>query len=226
MAQWISSNLLSSLSERLTGTLFAAAARQRLEAGRALFAAGDAGDGCYRLDAGLLKVEVASPRGEVRIIALLGPGAVVGELSMIDGQPRSASVFALRECLLSFVSREAFNRYVAAHPETCQELLAILSGRLREANAAIADAAFLPVRARVARALNELAEHVGQRDGDGPIVIDDTVSRGDIAAMAGVARENVSRVFREFRLRKLMTLSERRIFLNDIAALRREMEIR
>jgi CRP/FNR family cyclic AMP-dependent transcriptional regulator len=214
------------VSERLTGPLFTAATRQRLEAGRALFAAGDVGDGCYRLDAGLLKVEVASPRGEARIIALLDPGAIVGELSMIDGQPRSASVFALRECLLSFVSREDFNRYVTTRPETCQELLAILSVRLREANAAIADAAFLSVRARVASALNELAEHVGQPDDDGRIVIDDTVSRGDIAAMAGVARENVSRVFREFRQRNLMTLSARRILLNDIAALRREMELR
>src|SRR5258708_672351 len=118
-----SRNLPSSPSERLTGPPFTAPTRQRPEARRVLFAAGDVGDGCYRLDAGLLKVEVASPRGEARIIALLGPGAIVGELSMIDGQPRSASVFALRECLLSFISREDFNRYVVTRPETCQELL-------------------------------------------------------------------------------------------------------
>ena len=69
--------------------------------------AGDEGDGCYRVDEGLLKASVADPGGGERILAVLGPGAVVGELSMIDGVARSASLIALRDSTLSFISRAA-----------------------------------------------------------------------------------------------------------------------
>jgi len=70
--------------------------------------AGDEADGCYRVEEGLLKASIAAPAGGERILAILGPGSVVGELSMIDGGPRSASVTALRDSKLSFVGRTAF----------------------------------------------------------------------------------------------------------------------
>src|SRR6266481_8043774 len=80
----ISKNRFASVPEALSRPLFVAARPRSLKAGEVLFAAGDAGDGCYLLDRGLLKVMVTSSFGEERIIAILGPGAVVGELSMID----------------------------------------------------------------------------------------------------------------------------------------------
>src|SRR4029434_5776203 len=104
----ISKSRFASVPEALARPLFVAARPLRLHAGQVLFAAGDAGDGCYLLDRGLLKVTVTSSQGEERTIAILGPGAVVGELSMIDERPRSASVVALRDCLVRFTSREAF----------------------------------------------------------------------------------------------------------------------
>jgi hypothetical protein len=76
--------------------------------GEPLFLAGDAGEGCYRLERGLLKIVITSARGEERILATLGPGEIAGELAIIDGQPRSASVFAVRDCELSFISRKDF----------------------------------------------------------------------------------------------------------------------
>uniref|UniRef100_UPI0013DAFBD3 cyclic nucleotide-binding domain-containing protein n=1 Tax=Stenotrophomonas maltophilia TaxID=40324 RepID=UPI0013DAFBD3 len=78
-----------------------------------LFLAGDPGDGCYLIDDGLLKVELASESGIQRILALLRPGSVVGELSLLDGQPRSASVSALRAARLRFIPRIAFDELVA-----------------------------------------------------------------------------------------------------------------
>ena len=140
---------------------------------------GTLGDGCFRLEEGLLKVQIASTSGEQRIIALLGRGAIVGELSMIDGQPRSASVIALRDSVLCFVSRNAFKQYMAAHPESYQELVSILSSRMREADQAIADAAFLSVKGRVARALLEVAEHVGEHT-RGSIMLTHKIAQGDL----------------------------------------------
>src|SRR4029079_2790581 len=91
--------VLAGLPERLAAPLFATGTRCEREAGVVLFSAGDPGDGCYRLEAGLVKVCVASPKGEERIVAILGPLAIVGELSMIDGISRSATVATLQDCV-------------------------------------------------------------------------------------------------------------------------------
>ena len=137
--------------------LFEVARVHELKAGGVLFAAGDIGDSCYRLDKGLLKVMVTSTTGEERIVAILGPGAIVGELAMIDRMPRSASVLALRDSVLRFISREAYEKRVLARPETKQALLEILAFRLRQADEELVATTFLSGKARLARALLELA---------------------------------------------------------------------
>jgi hypothetical protein len=88
--------LLSALPPHLTADLFDDATPAKLNADEVLFLAGDAGDGCYRLEEGLLKVTMVSRSGTERILAFLGPGKIVGELSMIDGRPRSATLIAAR----------------------------------------------------------------------------------------------------------------------------------
>ena len=97
--------MLTALPPELLRDLFAKARILALTADQMVFLAGDAGDGCYRIEEGLLKVSVGGSEGDERILAIFGPGSLVGELSMIDGAPRSASVYALRESKLSFVSR-------------------------------------------------------------------------------------------------------------------------
>ena len=79
------------------------------------------------------------------------------------------------------------------------------------------------IKARVARALLELAEYIGQPSSAGHIVFQERISQADLAAMAGVARENVSRVMSEWRRLNLITGSTHYYCLNDIAALRREI---
>ena len=101
-------NLLSVLPPELAAALFATARPHRLKADQTLFTAGDPGDGCYRVEQGLLKVSVVSPSGGERILAILGPGSLVGEFAMLDAQPRSASVTAARDSELSFISRKSF----------------------------------------------------------------------------------------------------------------------
>src|SRR5258707_4070991 len=103
MPKSTSTAILSQLPERLSAQLFAGAKSCHLRAGDALFAAGDAGGGCYRLERGLLKVIITSLRGEERILAILGPGEIAGELSIIDRQPRSAAGIAVKDFQLSFI---------------------------------------------------------------------------------------------------------------------------
>ena len=103
--------LFSDLPDRLLTGLLANAKPVKLAAEAILFLAGDPGDGCYRVNEGLLKISIASASGAERILAILGPGSIVGDMAMIDGRPRSASVSALRDCTLSFVSRAAFEGF-------------------------------------------------------------------------------------------------------------------
>ena len=97
--------LFSALPQRLSAPLFAKGKPVHLAADQVLFVADDPGDGCYRIEKGLVKVSMLSASGGERILAFLGPGAIVGELAVLDGLPRSASVVALRDSDLLFVSQ-------------------------------------------------------------------------------------------------------------------------
>jgi CRP/FNR family transcriptional regulator, cyclic AMP receptor protein len=217
-------NFLSELPETLFVQLFKEATACTLLGGETLFRAGDPGDGCYRIQTGLVKIVVASKQGEERIISLLGPGAIVGELSIIDGEPRSASVFAVSDCALSFVSRAKFEKFAEAHPELTSYLVRTLALRLRKADDALAATTFLTVKGRLARALLILAEYAGE-EANGRIELRHKVSQGDLAAMAGVARENVSRTMSDWRKRDIVTRSSDYLCIIDPAALAREMEV-
>jgi CRP/FNR family transcriptional regulator, cyclic AMP receptor protein len=207
----------------LAAPLFADAVSRHLNADEALFVAGQPCDGCYRLEKGLLKIVVTSRRGDERILAILGPGAIVGELAVFDRGPRSASVFAMIDCELSFIRRSVFEEKTIRHPEIYQYLMNVLATRLQQADEAVAATSFLTVRARLARALLELAKHVGEDDGAGRVVIRHKIGQSDLAAMAWVARENVSRVMSDWKRRKVVTRSSGFYCLVDMTTLKLSM---
>jgi CRP/FNR family transcriptional regulator, cyclic AMP receptor protein len=218
-------SLLSGLPEHLSADLFSSAMTKRLASDEVLFLAGDAGDGCYRVEDGLLKVTMMSRSGTERILAFLGPNAIVGELSIIDGLPRSASVVAVRNSSLSFLSRAAFEDFAKKHPEIYKSLVTLLATRLRETDAVIAAGSFLPLRGRVACTLLELADDFGQDVGSGRIVIRQKIGQSDLAAMAGIARENVSRILNDWKRRKLVSRLSGYYCLENKAQLQIEAEL-
>jgi CRP/FNR family transcriptional regulator, cyclic AMP receptor protein len=218
-------SLFGELPGRLSTDLFAKAKPVRLAADESLFFAGDSGDGCYRVDDGLLKVAMVSRSGNERILAFLGRGGIVGELSLIDGRPRSASVVAVRDTLLSFLSRAAFEDFATKHPEIYKTLVTLLASRLRETDSVVAAASFLPLKGRVAVTLLELAENFGQDVGAGRIVIRQKIGQSDLAAMAGIARENVSRILNDWKRRKLVSRLSGYYCLENKGQLEREAEL-
>lgn len=182
----------------LAAALFTDARAVLLDAGQTLFLAGDPCTGCYQLIEGLLKVTLDLASGRERILAILGPGALVGELSVIDGTPRSACVTAIRASKLRFVSLSAFEDFSRAHPDIFRTIAGVLARRLRDINGALVAASFLSVKGRTARTLLILADAFGKDVGQGRILIRQKVSQGDLAAMAGTARENLSRVLQDW----------------------------
>jgi CRP/FNR family transcriptional regulator, cyclic AMP receptor protein len=217
--------LLSNLPDRLLVGLLARVTPVKLAADQVLFLAGDPGDGCYRLNEGLLKVTIASPKGGERILAILGPGSIVGDIAMIDGRPRSASVAALRDCNLSFLSRAAFEAFAERQPEIYKSLVAMLAERLRETDHLVAAGSFLPPKGRVARALLDLAKAFGRDVGGSRILIQQKITQSDVAAMAGIARENVSRILNEWMRLKLVTRLSGYYCLESVVKLEREIDV-
>jgi len=199
-------HLLSALPGRLSAELFADAKLVRLVAGKTLFLAGDSEtNDCYRIEDGLLKVTMVSHSGDERILAFVGRGDIVGELSLIDGLPRSASVVAVRDATLSCLSRTAFETFAKKHPELYKSLVGLLAKRLRETDTVVAAGSFLLIKGRVARTILKLAEHFGEEIESGRTVIRHKISQNDLAAMAGIARENVTRILNDWQRENLVT---------------------
>jgi CRP/FNR family cyclic AMP-dependent transcriptional regulator len=218
-------SLLSGLPGHLAADLFVGAKPVRLKADEVLFLASDPGDGCYRIDEGLLKVSMMSRTGTERILSFMGPGSIVGELSMIDGRPRSAAVVAVRDATLSFLSRASFEAFAQRQPDIYKSLVTLLATRLRETDTVIAAGSFLPLKGRVASTLLELADHFGQDVGSGRVVIRQKIGQSDIAAMAGIARENVSRILNDWKRRKLVSRLSGYYCLENKAQLEQEAEV-
>ena len=142
---------------------------------------------------------------------------------MIDSAPRSVSVTALRDSNLSFVDRTTFETFGQSTPELYRHITTLLARRLRDTNEALVATNFLSVKGRVARALLSLAEAFGRDIGQGRVLIRQKVSQSDLAAMAGIARENVSRALNDWANRSLVSRLAGYYCLNK-AALNREAE--
>ena len=219
MAKPPSEDVLSALPDELSAKLFDKARPVALVADQTLFLTGDAGDGCYRVEDGLLKASIVSPTGGERIFAIFGKGAMIGELSMIDGAPRSATVTAIRPTKLHFISRSAFDAFAETNPDVYRHVTGMLARRLRDTNSALVATSFLTVKGRVARALLNLADAFGQDVGGGRILIRQKVTQSDLAAMAGIARENVSRVLQGWMRQSLLKRLAGYYCLEDKSAL-------
>lgn len=168
-----------------------------LRARDVLFHAGDAGDGCYFVREGVVKASVIAKDGQERLLAVLGPGSLIGEMSLIDDEPRSATISALKPCRLIHMNKAAFFRLADANPQVYREALKILAARLRGTNDSVVAQGTVTVQGRVARAFASLAQGLGDEQKDGRILIASKITQNDIAGMAGVARENASRAINE-----------------------------
>jgi CRP/FNR family cyclic AMP-dependent transcriptional regulator len=216
--------LFSILPAELSAGLIAQASIVTLAPDQTLFAAGAACDGGYHVIEGLLKVFVVLPSRRERILAILGPGGFAGELSMMDGAPRSASVDALRASKLYFITRAAFDEFGRANPDLYRHTANLLARRLRDnsVNLAMSSPA---VKGGAARALLSLADAFGKDVGAGRVLIRYKVSQGDLAAMAGIARENLSRILQDWTRNSIVSRLAGYYCIENRAALAREADV-
>jgi CRP-like cAMP-binding protein len=146
---------------------------------------------------GRLRAGVVSTDGREVTIGLMEPGAVLGEIALLDGRPRSLDVVAMADSLLLSVERRDFLPFLRARPDLMLRLMALLCDRLRRASAAFEDVALAPLSARLARLLLSLAEAHGIPTPDG-VQIRLVLSQRDMAARVAATRERVNKQLRQW----------------------------
>ena len=156
-----------------------------------VFHEGDHSDACYIVRSGSFRVTREHSDGRAITLATLGPGDIFGELAMLDGEVRSASVEALSDGELLALPAGEVRSLLARHPEITVKLIAALVRRLRTANERISRQSFQTVPSRVAGVLSKLAAETPRSNESGEVTI--RMNQADLAQLAGTSRESVSR---------------------------------
>ena len=157
-----------------------------------VFHEGDPGDACFIVRTGSCRVTREHPDGRAITLANLGPGAIFGELAMLDGEARSASVDATEDTDLLALPASDMRALIRENPGMAEKLVVALTRRLREANERIARQSFQTVPSRVAGVLDQLLaeDRVAPTMRDGVTI---RLRQSDLAQLAGTSRESVSR---------------------------------
>jgi len=214
---------IDALSERESEDLRAAGRRASYGAGVTLFHQGDDAGAVIVLLAGRAKVASLSSAGREVIVAVRGPGDLVGELAAIDSEPRSATVTTLEPVEVLLVPGSAFAGFLERHPRVALVLLRMLAGRLRYADAQQADFATNDVVGRVAHRLVELAERFGAT-GEERIEVELPLSQEELAGWTGASREAVSKALQLLRSLRIIETGRRHLTVLDIESLRRRAQ--
>ncbi|HEX3262481.1 MAG TPA: Crp/Fnr family transcriptional regulator [Solirubrobacterales bacterium] len=183
--------LFSELSRQELERISRVSVARTFPAGVRVFHEGDHSDACYLVRTGDLRVTREHPDGRAIALATLGAGDIFGELAMLDGEARSASVETLTDCELLALPAADVRRLLADHPGISVKLIAALTKRLRETNERVARQSFQTVPSRVAGVLNQLIAEESASAGRQGITI--RMTQADLAQLAGTSRESVSR---------------------------------
>ena len=183
--------------------------RRTVPAGYYLFTAEEPGEVVYIIRAGTVKIHTEQEDGTDVILAILGTGDTVGEMSLLEGDGRSASVVTLEESTLLWMDRETFQECMRRMPAITYNLVLILAGRLRLANAQIQSLSSLDIYGRVARQVLAFAQQYGQVTDEGDIMIPLRLTQSDLASLVGATREHVNRAMRTYKQQKHLSVDTR-----------------
>jgi CRP/FNR family cyclic AMP-dependent transcriptional regulator len=195
--------LFSMLTANQAESVAEAVVKRRFRRGEIIVERGQKSNALYILLTGRARVVAADARGREVILAVLQPGDYLGEMSLIDNEPHSASVRAEVQTDVLMLGRAEFARCLPENSSLSYAIMRGLVARLRNADRQIESLALLDVYGRVARALLDMAA-----DDSGQRVIRGKVSRQDLAKHVGASREMVSRVMKDLEERGLVETLE------------------
>jgi CRP/FNR family transcriptional regulator len=194
---------------------------RRFEAGEVVFKEGDEGSTCYIVRSGRARAIREHSDGRSITLAHFEPGDIFGEMSMFDGERRSATVETTERTEAIAILSADMHRLLREYPDISVKLIAALGQRLRDTNERLARQSFQTVQSRVAAALAQLVEAAREADGsaEGDVVI--TTTQAELAQLAGSSRESASRFLAVLERAGIITQGRGKLTVHDAEALGR-----
>jgi len=203
-------SLFADLAEDELSALLEMTTTKKLAAREVLFSKGDSGNQLYGILSGRLKVLAAGADGKEVVFSLQGPGEVIGEIALIDGNARSATVVAMEPCNLLTLHRRDLIPFLEHHPKVAIHLAAVMAARVRRLSERAEDALFLTLPARLAKKLLALANTYGHPTPEG-VLIDVRLPQQDLADLVGTTRESINKQLRSWEEEGFVKLERTRI---------------
>jgi len=198
--------LFSRLDDKALGNLEKAAIRRAYPKNTILISKGDQSDQLFVVLKGKLKVSITDASGKEIIMSLLGAGDYFGEMAMIDGESRSATIVTTQASEVMTISRDDFHRTLMSSPELMFELLKVLARKVRIATDKLESLAFEDVYGRLVKLLIQLA-----KPHEDVWIVEDSLTHQEIANMIGSSREMVTRILKALTSGGYISVDRKRI---------------
>jgi len=215
--------IFAGLSEAELSFLAERTIPRRFSAGETIFAEGEPCAGLFVVESGHVRIFKSSAGGREQVLSIEGPGSSVAELPVFDGGNYPASVTAIDDATLLFVSKQDFQSLCLAHPQVSLKVLCVVGARLRRLVGIIEELSFTTVRHRLAAFLVRLAGTAGQQTAAG-IEITLPANNQELASQIGTVRELVSRNLSRFQAEGMLKIEGRTVIVSDLKALESELQ--
>lgn len=187
-----------------------------VQTGTHFITADQPGEVVYVILEGTVKIYVTQADGREVILAFLGPGDTVGEMSLVDSSGRSANVVTTEPSRLLWMDRASFQGALRTLAPLANNLVRLLANRLRFANEQIQALCTLDVPGRVARQILAMADRYGSQQAGGEVRIPLRLTQSDLAELVGASRERVNQVVVDFKQRGYISVDpDHRIRVRD-----------
>ena len=191
---WLFSELADPELEQVRGL----ARLQRHPARAVIVAQGDESSDLFLVVDGRLRVSSSNANGDEVVLSIMGPGDVFGEMALLDGEPRSATVTTLEACQVLVIEAHAFHALLRRMPALSASLMKVMARRIRDLTDRTQDVALLDVESHLAKIILALADRFGDRSRTGETAITLRLSQQELASMVGATRELVNRRLRSW----------------------------
>jgi CRP-like cAMP-binding protein len=213
--------ILSDLEAMDLDTISKVGVRKKYKKGSIILLEEEAGAALFVIVSGKVKIVRMDDDGREVILSILGESDFFGEMAILDGLARSASVVATTKAELFMIHRRDFLKLLHDFPSVAIALLKELTMRLRKADAMIKSLSLKDASGRVANVVLQLADDIGKIR-KGRVEIDELPLQQDLANMAGTARETISRVMAVFESKKLIERDGHRVIIPDFEKFKRD----
>jgi CRP/FNR family cyclic AMP-dependent transcriptional regulator len=211
--------LFSGLADAELQALSADFMPRHFSPGDMIFLQDDPGQALYLIEAGRVRIYVQDEHGQETSMIFYGVGDLFGELSVIDGLPRSASARAVEDTVVLVLNREQLRSHLRASPQLAYNFMQALSVRVRYSTLQMGNLTLYAVPNRLARKLVELAQGYGRVE-PGGVRIDMTLTQSDLASLIGATRESINKAIGHLRREGIIRLDQNQITILDPEALR------